>query len=145
MTSLLPGEPEGHHDAQSRTDSGDSAPVIAARGGPDRIPCLVPTCSCSAAQSRFPGATGWICAKHYKGMPPEIKRRWKQLNARSRKLNRLGKKNSYRYGDRQRQWFRIDRIYARSWHALDLAIIHYFTASERPVGIEEFLKEHGLV
>ncbi|WP_007760241.1 hypothetical protein [Rhizobium sp. CF080] len=33
----------------------------------------------------------------------------------------------------------------RAWEALDLSTIHYFTASEAPIGIEHFLNEKGLV
>ena len=57
----------------------------------------------------------------------------------------MSKKISYQNADRNRQWWRVYRIHERAWKALMLAIVHYFTASERPVGIEEFLKEHGLV
>ncbi|KQV27883.1 hypothetical protein ASC97_05840 [Rhizobium sp. Root1203] len=78
-------------------------------------------------------------------MPLEFRRRWKTLNARDRKLGRLHKKTSFNRPERQPQWNRLAAIYDRAWEALHLSIIHYFTASERPIGIEDFLKENGLV
>lgn len=41
-------------------------------------------------------------------------------------------------------WNRVvDRLNA-AWDRLDADLIRYFTASEAPAGIEDFLKENGI-
>jgi hypothetical protein len=49
---------------------------------PGRIPCIVPFCRCTAAQTKHPGATEIICAKHWRRVP-------RALKARKRKIVRL--------------------------------------------------------
>jgi len=41
-------------------------------------------------------------------------------------------------------WNRIVNRLDAAWDRLEAEIVHYFTASEQPVGIEDFLKENGL-
>lgn len=43
----------------------------------DRLPCVVPFCRRTAARERYPGASEWICGKH-----------WPQTRARLRRLYR---------------------------------------------------------
>jgi len=110
-----------------------------------RICCLNPTCKRTEAQEKYPGSTYIVCAKCWRTMPRQFKDRWKTLNARSRKLGRMSRKPSFNRPERNPQWIRLDEIYERAWQALTMAITHYYVAGERPVGIEDFLKENGIV
>lgn len=107
---------------------------------PDRIPCINPTCRRTAAQDKFPGSTQIICGKCWRATPDRMRRRWKQLKARWRRLER---------GMRKRHvdavvWNRVvDRLNA-AWDRLDADLIRDFTASETPAGIEDFLRENGI-
>lgn len=106
----------------------------------DRIPCLNPNCRRTEAQDKFPGSTGIICGKCWKALPDRMRRRWKQLKARWKKIERAMRKRS----TPGPVWNRIvDRLDA-AWTRLEADIRHYFTASEKPIGIEDFLKENGL-
>ncbi|WP_284778525.1 hypothetical protein [Agrobacterium sp. lyk4-40-TYG-31] len=111
----------------------------------DRIACINPNCRRTAAPEKHPGSTWIICGKCYRAMPERYGIRWKALNKRSRKLTRISRKAMTQSQMRGRQWFRIDRIYDRSWERLVASMIQSFTSSEQPAGIEEFLKENGLV
>ncbi|MDQ0135724.1 hypothetical protein J2T08_003645 [Neorhizobium galegae] len=110
-----------------------------------RIPCLNPNCRRTAAQEKYPNSSNIICGKCWKAMPAEFRRRWKTLKSRDRRLGRIHNKTAYRRQEREEQWGRIATRFDRAWEALDLSIIHYFTASEAPIGIEDFLKENGIV
>ncbi len=111
----------------------------------DRIACINPNCRRTAAQDKHPGSTWIICGKCYRAMPDRFRVRWKALNKRSRRLTRISEKTkNTTMAARSRQWFRIDRMYNRAWDRLVEAITHYFTASEQPVGLEDFMKENGL-
>lgn len=111
----------------------------------DRIPCLNPSCRCTAPSDRHPGSSSIICRKCWRAMPNEFRARWKQLNARSRRLTRVSRKVSFNRPERQVNWIRISEMYDRSWQALEIAIKHHFRTGETPIGIEKFLKEIGLV
>lgn len=111
----------------------------------DRICCLNPNCNRTAAAEKHPGSTYIVCAKCWRSMPRDFKGRWKLLNARSRKLDRMSRKPSFNRPERVPQWNRLADIYDRAWAALTMAIKHYYTAGERPIGIEDFLKENGIV
>lgn len=110
----------------------------------DRIRCLNPNCRRTAAPEKHPGSTWIICGKCWRVLDPELKRRWKALNARNRKLFRLSRRKAFQDG-RNRQWWVISRQYDRAWDRLHSALVAYFTPSEKPTGIEAFLKENGLV
>lgn len=111
----------------------------------NRICCLNPNCKRTAAEERHPGSTYIVCAKCWRTMPRTFKDRWKTLNARSRKLDRMHRKPSFNRPERMRQWSRLAAIYDRSWAALTAALTLYWTAGPTPVGIEDFLKENGIV
>lgn len=107
----------------------------------ERIPCINPTCRRTAAPDKHPGSDWIICGKCWKALPERTRHRWKQLNARWRKIHRAMQK-------RQAgpvTWNRIvDRI-DRAWNRLNADITQYFTSpNEPPVGLEDFLKENGI-
>ncbi|WP_048902683.1 hypothetical protein [Agrobacterium pusense] len=110
----------------------------------DRIPCINPNCRCTAAQDRFPGSTSIICGKCWRAIPARYRARWKQLKARDRKFTRLRRKTQYADPTRDTQWWSISNRYGSAWRTLINSITHYFTASEQPVGLEDFMKENGL-
>lgn len=109
----------------------------------DRTPCLNPECRRTGARDKFPGIM--LCGKCWKALPKVMRDRWKTLNARSRKLDRINRKTAYQRQERIEQWDRIAERYERAWRALEISIVHYLTAGEQPVGIEDFLKENGIV
>lgn len=111
----------------------------------DRIPCLNPNCRRTAAQDKFPGSDSIICGKCWRALPARYRARWKQLNARDRKLSRLKTKQKFADPRRDTRWWAISNHFNSAWHRLTSSVIHYFTASEQPVGLEDFLKENGIV
>ncbi|MBO3760398.1 hypothetical protein [Ciceribacter sp. L1K22] len=111
----------------------------------NRLPCINPRCRRTAAAEKYPGSDEIICNGCYKSLPPALRQRWKTLTGRNRKLNRLHKKGAYRVPERNRQWWRISIRYDRAWTAFWLSLKLYFNQSETPVGIEDFLKENGIV
>lgn len=110
----------------------------------DRIACINPNCRRTAAQEKHPGSTWIICGKCWKAMPTRYRARWNSLKKRSRKLDRIFDKQKPAQPDRLAQWHTIDRFYRQSWDKLISSITQYFTTSEQPVGLEEFMKENGL-
>ncbi|MCV9960792.1 hypothetical protein OIU34_02670 [Pararhizobium sp. BT-229] len=109
-----------------------------------RIPCINPTCRRTAAQDKYPGSSSIICGKCWRSLPARMRARHKQLNRRSRTLFRLSRKTKYGDALRTPQWQRIEDRYDAAWARLNATMIKYFTASETPVGIEDFLKEIGI-
>ena len=112
---------------------------------PDRIPCINPNCRCTAAQDRFPGSDSIICGKCWRAMPARYRARWKQLKARDRKLTQLKRKTKFADPTRDTQWWSISNRFGSAWRILIKSIVDYFTASEKPIGIEDFLKDNGIV
>jgi len=107
----------------------------------DRIACINPNCRRTAARDKHPGSTWIICGKCWKALPDRTRKRWKQLNARWRKVERtMRKRNTV-----PETWNRIVDRLEGAWDRLNHDITHYFTASEQPVGLEDFMKENGLV
>jgi hypothetical protein len=110
----------------------------------DRIHCLSPNCRRTAAAERYPGSQYIICAKCWRSLPLRMRARHKQLNARSRKLFRLSRRTKFSDALRTPQWQRVESFYDAAWIGLNARMIKYFTDTEQPIGIEEFLKENGL-
>lgn len=110
----------------------------------DRIPCVNPNCRRTGAQDKYPGSDSIICGKCWRAMPARYRARWKQLNARDRKLSRLKRKTQFADPRRDTQWWAIGNRFNSAWRRLIETIIHYFTASEQPTGLEDFLKENGI-
>lgn len=108
---------------------------------PDRIPCINPNCRRTASREKYPGATNIICGKCWRAIPDQMRKRWKQLKSRWKKISRAMRKRS----TDQATWNRIVDQVDGAWDRLNTDIVHYFTASEKPIGIEDFLKENGLV
>lgn len=105
-----------------------------------RIPCINPLCRRTAAQDKFPGSTQIICGKCWRAVPDRIRRRWKQLKTRWKRLERAMRKNHV-HGE---TWSRVVDRLESAWDRLDADVVHYFTTSETPAGIEDFLKENGI-
>jgi hypothetical protein len=110
-------------------------------GVPDRIPCLNPNCRRTAAQDKYPGSFHIICGKCWRALPPRYRARWKQLKARWKKIERSMRKRA----TPGPVWNRIVGRIETSWIRLEADIVRYFTNTETPVGIEDFLKENGIV
>lgn len=105
-----------------------------------RIPCLNPNCRRTAAQDKYPGSTNIICGKCWRAMPDRMRRRWKQLKARWKKIERVMRKRS----TPGPVWNRIVDRFNAAWVRLESDIVRYFTSPEQPIGIEDFLKENGI-
>lgn len=52
----------------------------------DRIACCVPFCRCTVARAKFPNATEVICAKHWRIVPPALKRQRRSWERVARKM-----------------------------------------------------------
>jgi hypothetical protein len=111
----------------------------------ERIPCLNPKCRHTASREKYPEATMFVCADCWRVMPPDFRQRDKVLQRRRRKLRALARNRSFNRPERRPKFDSASDMFGRASDALWIAINHYFTASERPVGIEDFLKENGLV
>lgn len=111
----------------------------------NRICCLNPSCKRTAAEEKHLGSDFIVCAKCWRAMPRVLKDRWKLLQRRGKRLRRMGNKPSFARPERTPQWNRLVATYNRSWAALEAALTLYWTAGPAPVGIEDFLKENGIV
>lgn len=109
----------------------------------DRIPCINQECRCTAPADRHPGSSTILCRKCWRAMPAQFRARWKQLNARSRKLTKISRKTQFNRPERRANWVWISEMDDRAWQALELAIKQYFRSGSEPAGIDEFLKEIG--
>ncbi|MFB0693005.1 hypothetical protein ACA106_20985 [Agrobacterium pusense] len=107
----------------------------------DRIACINPNCRRTADRDKHPGSRWIICGKCWKALPDRMRKRWKQLNARWRKVERTMRKRN----TGPVVWNRVVERLEGAWDRLNHDITHYFTASEQPVGLEDFMKENGLV
>ena len=108
----------------------------------DRIACLVPGCRCTAPADKFPEGFEIICPKHWKLVPSALKRRYNQLRARRRKIQRLAQKVG---GDlvqerTQHALITLEYLQGRNWHTIRYSFLH----PDKPEGLEQFLEETGL-
>jgi hypothetical protein len=105
-----------------------------------RIRCINPTCRRTAAQDKHPGSSQIICGKCWRAIPDRMRMRWRQLHRRWKRIERTMRKRS----TDSTTWNRIVERLESAWDRLEADVVRYFTASETPVGIEDFLKENGI-
>jgi hypothetical protein len=74
-----------------------------------------------------------------------MRKRNKQLWRRTKAIGRNLLRCAPAPNDREHQLRRIRRKCDRLWEALNSAMVTYFTTGETPHGLDDFLKENGLV
>ena len=107
-----------------------------------RIPCINPTCRRTAAAEKYAEGEEIVCSKCWKLLPKALTARYRQVRRRWRSVDRLVKKRQTRSVPfRFDPYDLLDRQAAANW-----AEIHsYFTTPPAPAGLENFMKENGLV
>ncbi len=109
-----------------------------------RVPCINPSCNRTAATDKHPGCDEIICGKCFKALPDRLRKRYRQLRKRDRKLcSYFNSKRSEHVSDK-RCW-RLNRnmnvLIEKNW----AMIRNYYQApAEKPQGLEAFLQEIGL-
>lgn len=111
---------------------------------PGRIACCNPRCNRTAAQEKHPGCTEIICYKCWKLLPKELTKRYRDLNKRWKKTDRLiARRYETLPVDAETAINLRNRIIDQmdeNWRE----IRGYFHHTEKPEGIDAFLKEIGL-
>lgn len=85
---------------------------------PARLACLVPFCRCTRGQRKgerpIKAGEQWICGKHWRLVPVEMKRRRRELLRRWRKVT-IGNRGKAEYLARVAYW--------RQWEAIKVMAI----------------------
>ncbi len=109
----------------------------------DRIPCLNPRCRRTAPAGKYEPGEEIVCGRCWKLLPKRVTDTYKALNRHERRLLRLVER---RVARRTITREKIDEIRrrmearkARNW----AEIRSYFLRPEKPVGLDNFLKEVG--
>lgn len=103
--------------------------------GKERLHCVVPGCGRTAPANKHPGSTEIICRRHWKMVPDELKNQYKRLNAKERQLKRMYAKRGVDNPQLNTLW----RLRHQNWKAIRASF-----ASDKPEGIDAFMKEAGL-
>lgn len=107
----------------------------------DRIPCINPNCRRTAKREDFDGQE-IICAKCFRALPASIRTRRKQLQKRSRLLDRLARRKALQ--GKGFKWALVARKFDAAWSENWEAMRAYFAPGERPEGLPAFLEDMGL-
>jgi hypothetical protein len=106
----------------------------------DRIGCINPSCR---RTSKADGSSEMICGKCFRALPTEMRRRDRQCRRRLKSLERkierlLAKSEDISRLDRMHD--AALRLFYRSWERMRA----YYTAPDKPAGLDTFLEEVGL-
>jgi hypothetical protein len=116
-----------------------------------RTPCINPRCRRTFKQEHE-GQTV-VCRKCWNLLPQAVRNRYKQLRRRMRLIERMDAKGvGYRrlgrkYGQPGKgapQAYMMRLKFDRAWERLWTGINAFYSAPERPLGLETFLQEAGL-
>lgn len=109
-----------------------------------RILCVNPRCKRTAAQDKHPDGTEIVCGKCWRNLPQHMRDRYRALQRRDRRIERLVMKRAANGITRPAQLNHLEDLLngqqRRNWSR----IRSYFLTPDQPVGLEGFLKEVGL-
>lgn len=109
-----------------------------------RVPCINPACRRTASSDRVGDCRYIVCQKCWKALPSDARKRFRKLHARRRRMERLWAKPRFSEG-RGAQWGRVDRLYRAAWERMDDYLARFFSGDRGPEGLEDFMKENGIV
>ncbi len=96
---------------------------------PDRIPCINPRCKRTASLEKYGEGVEIICAKCFRLIPQDIRKRHRGLKRALAKGERRGITQPY-----------TERAAHRVWEQMRW----YFNQPDKPEGLENFLREMGM-